>query len=78
MEVILTTITLTTVLIVVVVIGVKYHDILFANRGPLLLLGLSVVMVGAFIYFYYFTLHETFESIPTKKETCQKSIGINF
>ena len=55
MEVILTTITLTTVLIVVVVIGIKYHDILFTNRGPLLLLGFSVVMVGAFIYFYYFT-----------------------
>ena len=55
MEVILTTITLTTLLVVTIVIGLKYRDILNANKGSLLLLSFSVVMVGAFVYFYYFT-----------------------
>ena len=55
MEVILTTITLTTILVAAIIIGIKYGDVLFANRGSLLLLAFSVVMVCAFVYFFYFT-----------------------
>ena len=55
MEVILTTITLTTLVIVAIVIGTKYRESLSDNRGPILLLASSAAMVIAFIYFFYFT-----------------------
>ena len=55
MEVILTTITLTTLVVVAIVIGTKYRESLSDNRGPILLLASSVAMVIAFIYFFYFT-----------------------
>jgi hypothetical protein len=55
MEVILTTITLTTLVVVAIVIGTKYRESLSDNRGPILLLASSAAMVIAFIYFFYFT-----------------------
>ncbi len=55
MEVILTTITLTTLVIVAIVIGAKYRESLSDNRGPILFLVSSAAMVMAFIYFFYFT-----------------------
>jgi len=55
MEVILTTIALTTLLIVAIVLGTKYRDSLLKNKSPILLFTLSVAMVVGFIYFFYFT-----------------------
>jgi hypothetical protein len=55
MEVILTTIALTTLLIAAIVLGTKYKDSLLENKGPILLFAFSVAMVVGFIYFFYFT-----------------------
>ncbi len=55
MEVILTAIALTTLLIAVIVLGIKYGNALVRNKVPILLLVSALAMVIGFIYFFYFT-----------------------